>query len=182
MGSGPNTTHAKPHSLSMIVALTGFMASGKTTFGRAAAERVGWRFIDLDDVIAQRYGTPAEIFAAEGEARFREIESSMLREAMQTDENTVLALGGGTVLRPDNLQQIKANATLIWLDTAWDIILSELGNADRPVLHGRTPDQIRALYDERRPLYANAADIIFPIHTTDYAQVIADLAATLQSL
>lgn len=158
------------------------MASGKTTFGRAAAERVGWRFVDLDEVIATRYGTPAEIFASQGETRFREIESESLREALQAGEDTVLALGGGTVLRPDNLQQIKKHATLIWLDTAYDIILSELGNADRPVLHGRTPEQIRALYDERRPLYAAAADIIFPIQTTDYAQVIADLAATLQSL
>lgn len=158
------------------------MASGKTTFGRAAAERLGWRFVDLDDVITERYGTPAEIFAREGEARFREIESALLVEALQSGEDTVLALGGGTVLRPENLQQIKAKARLIWLDTAWDIILSELGNAERPVLHGRTPEQIRALYDERRPLYADAADIIFPIQTTDYAQVIADLAATLQSL
>jgi len=166
----------------MIVALTGFMASGKTTFGRAAAERIGWRFVDLDDVITERYGTPAEIFAAEGEARFREIEAEMLGQALDAAENTVLALGGGTVLQPDNLRRIKAQAKLIWLDTAFDIILSELGNADRPVLHGRTPEQIRTLYDERRPLYAAAADIIFPIHTTDYARVIADLAATLQSL
>ena len=166
----------------MIVALTGFMASGKTTFGRAAAERAGWRFVDLDEVIAERYGTPAEIFAAEGEARFREIESETLREALQAGEDTVLALGGGTVLRPDNLRQIKEHATLVWLDTDYAIILSELGNADRPVLHDRTPEQIRALYDERRPLYAAAADIIFPIHTTDYAQVVTDLAATIQSL
>ncbi len=158
------------------------MASGKTTFGRAAAKRVGWRFVDLDDVITERYGTPAEIFARDGETRFREIESAMLDEALQAEEDTVLALGGGTVLRAENLRQIKAKAKLIWLDTAWDIMLSELGNANRPVLHGRTPDQIRALYDERRPLYAGAADIIFPIHTTDYAQVITDLAATLQSL
>ena len=158
------------------------MASGKTTFGRAAAERVGWRFVDLDEVIAERHGTPAEIFAAEGEARFREIETETLHEALQTSEDTVLALGGGTVLRPDNLRIIKENATLIWLDTSFDIILSELGNADRPVLHGRTPEQIRALYDERRPRYAAAADIIFPIHTTDYAQVVTDLAATIQSL
>ena len=158
------------------------MASGKTTFGRAAAERAGWRFVDLDEVIAARYGTPAQIFAAEGEARFREIEAEQLDEALKTGQNTVLALGGGTVLQPDNLRRIKARAKLIWLDTDYDIILSELHNADRPVLHGRTPEQIRALYDERRPRYAAAADIIVPIHTTDYAQVVTDLGATIQSL
>ena len=166
----------------MIAALTGFMASGKTTFGRAAAERLGWAFVDLDERIAERYGTPAEIFATHGETYFREIETQMLCEALETDCNTVLALGGGTILREENLRLIKASATLIWLDTDYAIILSELGNADRPVLHDRTPEQIRALYDERRPRYAAAADIIFPIHTTDYDQVIADLAATIQSL
>ena len=158
------------------------MASGKTTFGRAAAERLRWRFVDLDEVIAERYGTPAEIFAAEGEARFREIETETLQEALQADEDTVLALGGGTVLREENLRRIKAQAKLIWLDTAFDIILSELGNADRPVLQGRTPAQIRTLYDERRPRYAAAADIHFPITTTDYGQVVADLAETILKL
>ena len=166
----------------MIVALTGFMASGKTTFGRAAAGRLGWAFVDLDERIAETYGTPGEIFATQGEARFREIESAVLAEALQTAGPAVLALGGGTVLREENLQQIKAHATLIWLDTAYEIILSELGNADRPLLHGRTPAQIRALFDARRPLYAAAADYVFPITSTDYGQVITDLDELLQTL
>ena len=80
----------------MIAALTGFMASGKTTFGRAAAERLGWTFVDLDERITEAHGSPAEIFASQGEARFREIESAMLKEALQTTDPTVLALGGGT--------------------------------------------------------------------------------------
>ncbi|MBR5018993.1 MAG: shikimate kinase [Bacteroidales bacterium] len=167
----------------MIVALTGFMASGKTTFGRAAAERLGWAFVDLDERITEQHGTPATLFAKYGEARFREIETAVLGETLaEAQGDTVLALGGGTVLREDNLRLIKQHATLIWLDTDYDIILSELGNADRPVLHGRTPAQIRALYDERRPLYAAAADITFPITATDYNQVITDLAELLRTL
>ena len=116
----------------MIVALTGFMASGKTTFGRAAAERLGWDFVDLDALIATRYGTPAEIFAAGGEGRFREIESQLLDEALAADGHTVLALGGGTVLREENLRRIKAGAVIIWLDTAstdYDRVICQL--ADR---------------------------------------------------
>ena len=166
----------------MIIALTGFMASGKTTFGRAAAEQLGWPFIDLDERIARTYGTPAEIFASQGEGRFREIESEMLREALQTEEDTVLALGGGTILREDNLRQIKSHATLVWLDTSFDIIISELGNADRPLLRGKTPGQIRELYDLRRPLYSAAADRVFHITSTDYRQVIADLAGFISKL
>lgn len=167
----------------MIAALTGFMASGKTTFGRAAAERLGWRFVDLDDEIAARYGTPAEIFSAQGEDGFRRIETTMLAETLQTDDNLVLALGGGTILREENRLLMKEHARLIWLDTDFAIIISEIGNADRPVVRGRSIAQIREIYDARRPLYAAAADIIFPINnTTDYEQVIRDLAETIQSL
>lgn len=167
----------------MIAALTGFMASGKTTFGRAAAERLGWRFVDLDDEIAARYGTPAEIFSAQGEDGFRRIETTMLAETLQTDDNLVLALGGGTILREENRLLLKEHARLIWLDTDFAIIISEIGNADRPVVRGRSIAQIREIYDARRPLYAAAADIIFPINnTTDYEQVIRDLAETIQSL
>lgn len=166
----------------MIVALTGFMASGKTTFGRAAAERIGWDFIDLDEVITARHGTPAEIFAAQGEAAFREIETTTLGEVLQTGRDTVLSLGGGTILREENLTLLRQHAKILWLDTDFAIILSEIGNADRPVVRGRSIAQIRELYDKRRPLYAAAADYIFPIISTDYAQVIEDLAATLPNL
>jgi len=158
------------------------MASGKTTFGRAAAERLGWDFVDLDEVISTRFGTPAEIFAAQGEAAFREIEKAMLAETLQTDTDRVLALGGGTILREENLHLLKEHAKLIWLDTDFAIIISEIGNADRPVVRGRSMAQIRELYDMRRPMYAAAADIIFPISTTNYKQVIRDLAETIQSL
>ena len=157
------------------------MASGKTTFGRAAAERLGWRFVDLDDVITARYGTPAEIFAAKGEAAFRAIETDLLAETLQTGDNLVLALGGGTILRQENRQLLQEHAKLIWLDTDFAIIISEIGNADRPVVRGRSMAQIRELYDMRRPMYAAAADIIFPINTTNYEQVIRDLAETIQS-
>lgn len=166
----------------MIVALTGFMASGKTTFGRAAAERLGWAFVDLDELIAARHGTPAEIFAAGGEGRFREIESQMLDEALAAEHDTVLALGGGTILREENLHLLKEHATLIWLDTSFDIILQEIENAERPVVKGLPTEGIRALYDARRPLYAAAAGIIFPIESTDYEQVITDLSTLIRSL
>ena len=157
------------------------MASGKTTFGRAAATRAGWDFADLDEAVAARHGTPAEIMAKHGEARFRELETQTLEEALQATRDTVLALGGGTILREENLRLLKSYATLIWLDTDFAIILSEIGNAERPIVRGRSIAQIRELYDARRPRYAAAADITFPIQSTDYNQVIADLADLLRN-
>ena len=109
------------------------MASGKTTFGRAAAKKIGWRFVDLDEVIAARYGTPAEIFATKGEQAFRDIETETLREALQSEEDTVLALGGGTVLRDENLQLIKKKARLIWLDTLLSLWRSASSSSSSPI-------------------------------------------------
>ena len=165
----------------MIAALTGFMASGKTTFGQAAARQLGWEFIDLDQWIARRFGTPTEIFAAQGEPAFRRLETQQLGIVLQSERDTVLALGGGTILREENLRQVKACATLIWLDTDFDIILSELDGTDRPLVRDKTTDQIRTLYDERRPRYAEAADIRFAVQHRDYGKVIAELAATISA-
>ena len=158
------------------------MASGKTTFGRAAAAQLGWDFADLDEVIAGRYGTPTEIFAAHGEAYFRELETSLLQEALQSGRDTILALGGGTLLREENLRLVKARATIIWLDTDFDIILSEIGNAERPLVRGKSVADIRALYETRRPFYETAADIAFPVVSRDYLQVIADLVLCIRSI
>jgi len=80
----------------MIAALTGFMASGKSTFGKAAADTLGVRFIDLDREIISRYGTMGEIFAKGGESFFRRIEAEMLRETSADTGNIILSLGGGT--------------------------------------------------------------------------------------
>lgn len=166
----------------MIAALTGFMASGKTTFGRAAAERLGWCFIDLDEAIVRQYGTPSAIFDTRGEAFFRSVETQLLEEVLHAERDTVLALGGGTIMQENNLLKIKQSATLIWLDTAFDIILSEIENSDRPILRGKPAGEIRALYDARRPRYAAAADRVFPITSHDYPQVAADLADFIANL
>lgn len=167
----------------MIVALTGFMASGKTTFGRAAAARLGWDFIDLDQEIGKTHGSPAELFDSRGEACFRAVETEVLSEVLSSAPgDTVLALGGGAILREENLQMLReAGVPIVWLDTDFDIILSELDNSDRPTVRGKSVAEVRAMYEKRRPLYADAADFVFPVLTTDYARVIEDLAGTINS-
>ena len=161
----------------MIAALTGFMASGKTTFGRAAAERLGCRFIDLDEMITSRYGTVKEIFESHGEDFFRQMESRCLMEALCEKGDIVLALGGGTPLNPTNceLLQRKADA-IIWLDTSFGIILSELDNADRPIVKGKSIQQIKEMYEKRKPLYRRIADTVVTIDSSDYSIAIDNLS------
>ena len=144
-----------------IIALVGFMGCGKTTVGRMLAERLGWRFVDLDTRIVELTGASiVDIFRRQGEPAFRTIETEVLDRAMgETGERnlpTVIALGGGTLTRPENLARLRqSGATLVWLDCPIDDLLKRCaGVADRPLF--RDESSFRLLYRERLPLYTEA--------------------------
>ena len=86
------------------VVLIGFMGAGKTSVGKKLAQELGWRFVDLDDVIESRsQNSVSEIFATAGEKRFRELETEALDFLLgQSNEDMVLALGGGAFVQPAN--------------------------------------------------------------------------------
>jgi len=145
-----------------ILALTGFMGSGKTTVGRLLAERLGWHFADLDVRIVERAGCGiAELFRRHGEPAFRALETQVLVElvgqALGRSRPTVLALGGGTLTRAENRTCLEAaGAVLIWLDCPVEDLLARCaGIADRPLFTDEA--SFRALYQQRRPLYEQAA-------------------------
>ena len=113
----------------MLIALTGFMASGKTTVGRLLASSLGCPFLDLDEVIVQKAGhsIPA-IFAADGEAGFRKLEKQALEQTVSRyAENTaVLALGGGTVTVPGAIKLLQEKTTCIYLQASLESIQARL--------------------------------------------------------
>lgn len=166
----------------MTIALTGFMACGKSTFGRAAAQILGWRFIDLDSCITERYGSIGEIFEQGGEPLFRLRESEILSEQLESEGDILLALGGGTILDRGNLDLVRSKARIVWIDTSFDIILSEILNSERPLVKEKSTEEIRALYNSRRPLYSSAADVTFVVDDTDYRAVITRLAETVSRM
>lgn len=88
------------------------MGAGKTTVGRALGARLGWKFLDLDDLIEQReQKSVAEIFASSGEASFRGMESAALAAALQDHAGSgdlILALGGGAFVQPQNREALNA--------------------------------------------------------------------------
>lgn len=92
-----------------IVCLVGFMAAGKTTIGQKLAQRLGWKFIDLDALIEQRErATVAEIFQRSGQAAFRNAEIATLDEVLQDGTApAVIALGGGTYARRENQDAVR---------------------------------------------------------------------------
>lgn len=159
------------------------MASGKTTFGRAAAALLGRRFADTDHLLQERYGRPAgELFTILGEEAFRRAEEQILSEALASESDLILALGGGTVKSRSNRTLLRERAEVIWLQTSIDIIMSEIGNCDRPLVKGKSREEVEALYEKRKPLYESVADYVFRIETTDYDNVIKELADFIRTI
>ena len=144
-------------SLERIV-LTGFMGSGKTTVGPLVAARLGWRFIDVDDILESEAGsTIAEIFSGHGEPAFRDREHAVIRR-LAGESGLVLALGGGAFERAETRDLLlSAPGTLvIHLEVRLETTLTRCRGteATRPVLADHA--NLAARYERRLPLYRTA--------------------------
>lgn len=143
------------------IVLCGFMGSGKTTVGRKLARLTGLEFVDADQYLEAQEGKKiSEIFAEHGEAYFRERESAYIRELSQRD-GIVLSLGGGAVLRQENVEAVKQSGLLIHLDTPYYRIVKNLSySTSRPLLD--KPDkqaETRRLYNARKGIYHRVSDV-----------------------
>ncbi|MBQ9912601.1 MAG: shikimate dehydrogenase [Clostridia bacterium] len=134
------------------IVLIGMPGSGKTTVGKALAERLGKTFTDTDDLITQEYGPISNIFEEKGEAFFRDIESVAVKNVALRN-GLVIATGGGAVLRKENVEYLKHNGVLFFLDRPLkDIIPTE----DRPL--SRDLDALKKRYEERYRIYLSSCD------------------------
>lgn len=151
--------HEKYHKQNIV--LCGFMGSGKTTVGRKLARLTGLTHIDADIYLEKQSGkTIPQIFDEQGEQGFRDMETHYLREIC-SKQGVVISLGGGAVLRPENVEIIKQQGFLIHLDTPFFRIVKNLsGSVHRPLLDnsGDKLAQTRRLYNERKNLYRRVAD------------------------
>jgi shikimate kinase len=143
------------------IVLTGFMGSGKSTVGPLVAERLGWRFVDVDNEIEAEAGcTIAEIFARHGEAAFREREHAAIAR-LASGERLVLALGGGAIEREATRHLLTSNpeTLLVHLEVALTTTLERCSGSDatRPVFADRA--NLAARYERRLPLYREAAHV-----------------------
>jgi shikimate kinase len=148
----------------MIVALIGYRGSGKTTIGKRLADRLWWKFVDVDDQIVKKAGKSiAQIFADDGEERFRDLETEVLAECLK-NQDVVLGLGGGTLGREQNRQLLKdADARLIYLRCEPAELLRRIeadpaSAANRPALTplGGSIEEIKLKLAEREPIYRQA--------------------------
>jgi shikimate kinase len=164
------------------IALIGFMCAGKSSVGRALARRLRLHFVETDSLIEEKAGKSiATIFRTDGEAAFRRIESEVLAEADQM-ERTVISCGGGVVLNPANVENLRANAVTIFLLAGPDIILQRFkGSSEiRPLLNTADPAlTITDLLKARQPLYEQAADIIIDTSGMSIDAIIMDIMTEL---
>ncbi len=143
------------------ILITGFMGTGKTTVGRSLADRLGREFVDTDEIIAHRAGRSiADIFAEEGEARFRAWEATVARE-LAGRRGLVIATGGGLMLDPANAATLGATGPVFCLTASPAHILERIGAeaGRRPLLSDDPAGRIRALLAQREAAYARFREI-----------------------
>ena len=136
--------------------------SGKSTVGRHLARQLGWKFVDSDHEIEHAIGGSIRAyFEQQGEAAFRDLEQQTIERLCQQTA-TVLATGGGAVLREPNRLALKAHCQVIYLRSTPEELFRRLRHdTQRPLLQVRDPlKRLRDLYRERDPLYRDAADFV----------------------
>lgn len=140
------------------VMLVGMMGAGKSHVGRQLAAELGVDFIDTDKVIEEKAGASIpEIFARDGEARFREAEKNTILELVET-EPAIIATGGGVVMNEDSFQTMLQNTVVIWLKADLDtLVLRTAKNKNRPLLREENPEKILGdLLAAREPFYSKS--------------------------
>ncbi|MDH3760153.1 MAG: shikimate kinase AroK [Gammaproteobacteria bacterium] len=143
------------------IILIGPMGSGKSTIGNLIAKRLHREFRDSDHFIEDRTGVDiARIFDIEGEQGFRDRESNALNELL-SENNRVIATGGGSVMREENQRLLKQKGYIVFLDTSVNQQMRRLArDKKRPLLQTENPrERLEALFTERHPIYLDLADL-----------------------
>jgi shikimate kinase len=151
------------------------MGSGKTTVARVVAERLHRQVIDSDAVIEQLTGrTVRQIWADDGEAAFRTLETSALVDALASPKPAVIAAAGGVVLREENRQALKrANAKVVWLCASPALLVDRVMSAGhRPLLDDDPAGTLQRMHEDREKLYREVADAIVLVDHRSVAEVV----------
>lgn len=167
--------------MSRTIALTGMPGAGKSTVGLLVAARLGRHFVDVDDEIERAIGKPIRTIVAEaGIEYFREYEHQMLRRLLRHDD-IVVGLGGGAVLRDDNVAELLLTGVLVHLDVPIDVLVARITADDaevqrRPLLADDPVTALRRLHDERDRRYREVAEVV--VDAADDPAAVAEAVLT----
>lgn len=160
------------------IVLIGYMGSGKTTFGKVCAKKLGMQFLDADEYIVKKAGKSIpEIFAEDGEEAFRKLETEVLMYWRDNLSNTVLATGGGMPLRKENARLLKEIGKVGYLTATTKEIYDRVkGDTNRPLLQCDNPyEKICDMMKQRKPLYEQAADVVIDTNSNDLDEIVAEM-------
>lgn len=181
--------------MATLLALTGFMGSGKTSVGAEVARLLGWRFVDLDDEFVRTTGGSIEsFFAREGEAAFRERETGLLIDLIDgvtheegpasagtgEEAGLVLALGGGTLESSQAAQALCALGGVLLLDVGVETAWRRVSGTSRPL--AKDPEYFAALHSGRRPRYLACADWVLPVDDLTVGEAADHIARLVRSM
>lgn len=168
----------------MNLILIGYRGAGKSSVGRLLAERLGWDLISTDAEIVRKAGLPVpDIVQRFGWDHFRNLESAVCRELADKD-HLIIDTGGGAILRPQNVENLKATGSLVWLTVEVRTIIERIGgDTQRPSLTGAKSftDEVEEVLRERQPKYQAAADHIVATDEKSLAEVADMIMALLQT-
>jgi shikimate kinase len=164
------------------VLLVGMMGVGKSTVGRIVAERIGWPFVDNDDLLhadTGRYG--ADLLAREGVESLRGAESRALHEILRRDPPLVAGVAAGVVERSADRARIKAGGFVVWLRAQIETLVARIGDdSERAWLQPDPWTALRRLGEGRGPLYAEVSDLVIDVDDRTAKDVAWQIVASLR--
>lgn len=167
------------------ISLVGFMASGKTTVGKQLAKRLGFEFVDTDDLAEKLEGrTISSIFENSGEEYFRNVESGILGEVL-SESGKIISTGGGIILREENIMALRGNSVVVWLKANRDTILKNLKRSDdkRPLMKQcEAEERIDSILTPRLDKYKRAAHITVDVDGKSPANIVSEILFKLNKI
>lgn len=147
------------------IALIGMPGCGKTTIGKLLAEQLSAEFYDMDSYIETTSKTTVKELFSIGEEYFRDCETQACK-ALSLLENAVISTGGGAVKRKENVEYLKKNCVIVFIDRDVDDIISDIDHESRPLLADNYRDRLLQLYNERYELYKENSDFTVKNNST----------------
>ncbi|MHA7272516.1 shikimate kinase [Arthrobacter sp. TMT4-20] len=163
------------------VVFIGLMATGKSAVGAGLAARLGWPFVDTDQIIVARHGRISTIFKKQGEPAFRTLEAQVVAEVLtEAPAHQVVSLGGGAVL-DEGTRGLLAGARVVFLDADIATVRRRITrDRSRPLLAGDPVEAWTRMDRERRPVYEGLADCVLDTRGRSIDQLVAELIQQFQ--
>ena len=168
----------------MIISLIGFTATGKSTIGGKLADRVDYKFIDLDEYIEMiTKMSIKEIFEKKGEKHFRILEKKLLKKLLDQYNDLVISPGGGIIIDQDNIDLIKAKTTPFLLKASPEEIYKRVNNIkDKPMLDEEAPiKSIENLLKKRKRYYSQFKNVI-ETDNKEISEIVNEIISQLENL